>query len=743
VKEEASLGVDSTTLATLPTHQLNNQNNLYNVLLEDPSMVGRTISHYRITSQLGAGGMGVVYAAEDVRLGRPVALKVVQEGLATELAGVERLRAEARAASALNHPNICTIYDIGESDGHPFIVMELLKGQTLRDKLVGGPLKIPELVSIGIQVADALDAAHRHGILHRDIKPANLFVVDRGVIKILDFGLAKRVLQQATSGTTVVGPELVTTQGLVAGTVAYMSPEQVSGEPLDGRTDIFSLGVVLYECATGRQPFTGKTPGVILAAILKQSPVAPMLVNPDVPTRLQEVMNNCLEKDPELRYPDAAGLRADLKRLRRDLESGHSRLLGVAAAPMRVDAVVSRTESEQRRVVDAGLTPQRRTRGWMFGALTVTVFTAALISGWMWNRKAISEQPPPTTAVQAPDAAIRNIIDLAAGSLRAGNYRAALQYAQDALARAPDDVEAARIRQEARAAIDGFDEALVRARRLLASGDLDGASAAVATAFTIDGQSAAVVELSQRISQQRAQNGRTNPRASPSAPTAAPSQPSSRAALTAQPPEAQKPATQTAEAAAPAQPAASRPSIPSTGGASAPVPAAPAQSLPTSQEPVAVNAPPATPVVEVPPQPAQPPRPAEAVRPRDDVPGSRGRLGAAQSGAAEEDDSMIRRVIDAWAQAIERKDLAAYRAVKPNLSPDEVRRIQEGFRAVSSQRVAITILGIDRQGQNVAVVRLRRRDTIVAGSRQQTTDIQQTITVARSASGWIINEIGR
>ena len=692
-------------------------------------MLGRTISHYRISSQLGAGGMGVVYAAEDIRLGRPVALKVVQEEFAKEPAVVERLRVEARAASALNHPNICTIYDVGESEDRPFIVMELLKGQTLRSKLESGPIRVSELVDIGIQVADALDAAHRSGILHRDIKPANLFLVDRGVVKILDFGLAKRLLRQPSSATTVVGEsEFMTTQGLVVGTVAYMSPEQVSGEPLDGRTDIFSLGVVLYECATGRLPFTGKTPGVILAAILNHPPVAPTTLNPQIPMRLQEVMNNCLEKDAELRYPDAAALRADLKRIRRDLESGQSRVLGTASTTSRVDGVVSRGEHEQRRGGDVRSTSQRRTRRWILAAVTVMAVTAALISAWILNRKAIPEQPVPTIAERAPDAAARSSIDLAAASLRAGNYREALQYADDALTRAPNDIEAARIRQQAQAAIDRFDEALGRARRLLAVGDLDGASAALVAASAIDPQSAAVVELSGRISQQRTQVGRTTPRASPTGPSTGSSPLSSRGAATAAA-EEQRSVSQ------PAEPA----SIPSTGGAATPPPAtaAPAQSVPAPQNPVAVNPQPPPPIAEVAPQPS---RPVEPARPRDDVAGSRGR--AAQGGVAEDDDS-IRRVIEAWVQAIERKDLAAYRTVKPNLSPDEVRRIQEGFRAVSSQRIAITILAINHEGQNVAVVRLRRRDTIVAGGRQQTTDIQQTMTVARSGAGWIITEIGR
>jgi len=296
-------------------------------------VIGRTVSHYRIVGQLGAGGMGVVYAAEDDRLGRPVALKFVPEDMAKDQQAIERLRAEARTASGLNHANICTIYDIGEYDGRPFIVMELLKGQTLRERLTSGPLKVHDAVELGIHVADALDAAHHRGVMHRDIKPANLFLVERGQVKILDFGLAKLVRQQMSSTTT--GPTRdQTAEGVTLGTVSYMSPEQVTGEALDGRTDLFSLGVVLYECLTGHQPFTGKTSAVIFSAILTRAPLAPIVFNPDIPIRLQDVINNCLEKDRELRYQDAAGLRADLKRVKRDLESGHSGVftLGGAAA---------------------------------------------------------------------------------------------------------------------------------------------------------------------------------------------------------------------------------------------------------------------------------------------------------------------------------------------------------------------------------------------------------------------------
>src|SRR5262245_61993024 len=238
--------------------------------------------------------MGVVYAGEDVRLGRPVALKFVPDDLGDARA-LQRLRVEARAASALNHPNICTIYDVGEDEGRPYLVMELLKGQTLRDLLSHGPLKIHQTVDVGIQVADALDAAHGAGIVHRDIKPANLFLIDRGVVKILDFGLAKHLpdeRHQDPSRTVVpatTDPEPLTIEGVTVGTVAYMSPEQVTGELLDGRTDLFSLGIVLYECVTGRRPFAGKTSAVILSAILNEAPVAPMVFNPHIPARLQDV----------------------------------------------------------------------------------------------------------------------------------------------------------------------------------------------------------------------------------------------------------------------------------------------------------------------------------------------------------------------------------------------------------------------------------------------------------------------
>jgi serine/threonine protein kinase len=697
---------------------------------------GSRFDHFELLSLTGQGGMGEVWKARDTKLGRLVAIKFVRPTWATDERVLERLRVEARAASTLNHPNICTIYEFREHEGCPLIVMEFLSGRTLRDYLQSKPLKIQEVVDIGIQVADALAAAHSHGIIHRDIKPENIFLTEDRRVKVLDFGLAK-VLQQNPSleSTNLASMNTLTTIGDVLGTVSYMSPEQATGEELDGRTDLFSLGVVLYQCATGHAPFPGKTIAVVLSSIMNRAPVPPVALNPEVPLRLQEVIHNCLEKDRELRCQSATNLRVELKRVRRDLEFATQQESGTEHASAIATAAVSTSS--------IGPTPARtrsRTVRIGIGVSVAAVLLAA--AAYLTLRTAPPSAPPQSASIPTVEPA-EDLLDRASRSLRDGNYRAAASAAKEILQQAPDNAAAAKILEAAQPQLARFDAAVAETRRWLTAGNTQRAEQSLQVARRIDPIAPEVADLSSQLAGQfsvesRAFQVRDAAKQSQTAVSPPVSQPSSPAATGTQPvrppdntgpapeepraPQAgtQPPQAVTLSTAAPAPSPTPEPAVPPRSNSSESI-TRPSEPAPRSQPPAA-------------PEPRAVDAPVAAAAPNN---------AAAPSNNDEADKAAIRTVIGLYRQAIETRNLDLVRQIKPNLSAAEARSFSAGFQAVSSQKVELTILSIDLR-KDAATVKLERRDTIQApGTQQRSALRQQTIHLIRTGARWVIDAIGQ
>jgi serine/threonine protein kinase len=625
-------------------------------------MIGRAISHYRVLANLGSGGMGVVYLAEDGRLGRQVALKFLPPEASRDEITLERFRIEARAASSLSHPGICTVFDIGDDDGSPFIVMEALKGETLRDRIKRAPIRVPEVLDLATQLADALEAAHSQGIVHRDLKPSNIFVGEKNRVKILDFGLAKLIqpLRWGQSGesrataTISAADNQLTVPGSTLGTVSYMSPEQARGEEVDPRSDLFSLGTVIYEMATGSQAFGGSTPAAVLAAILIR-PAAPMVErNGSIPPRLEEIIQKALEKDRDLRYQHAADLLADLKRLRRDIDTNPS-------------------------------------------LSSVTLLATPVVQ---------APAPPPASAPAASTPAA----SAAAGSAPAGSAPAAPATPASHASAAPPS-------------------------QAPASGSPAWRLGAVA--------GAAVVVIALGLAW--AWRPRPEAPAAPvQAPTQAPAQVATAAAPAGTPAGAPTPPAPSEPEAAPrtSPPPAARPAV-SSGTRGLKVAAPPAVEATAPPAPQLTPATPGAVLSGVPmANESVPAPPPSAPAPRTAVPAPQARAASpepAAPAAVESDEAAIRRTLATYATAVEKKDVALFRSVRPGLSAAEETRLRDSFRQIESQQVTLDIEDIHVDGR-AATVRLSRKDSLVVGGRKQTQNSRQVLRLEKAGTGWVISE---
>ena len=622
-------------------------------------MIGRTVSHYRILSTLGSGGMGVVYLAEDSRLGRQVALKFLPASFSQEKKALERFRVEARAASSLSHPAICAIYDIGQDGDTPFIVMEALKGETLRERIAKGSLKVADVLDIGIQLADALEAAHEQGIIHRDIKPANIFLGDRNRVKVLDFGLAKLTASPSplsssadTSPIDRTQDNQITQPGTALGTVSYMSPEQARGELIDSRTDLFSLGAVLYEMVTGFQAFGGSTTAVVYDSILNRSPRPIAHLNPLVPTRLEVVIATALEKERDLRYQHASDLQAELRRIRRDLDTGS-----------------------------------------LVGSQSIASAARA------------SMPPPPTTTSTFPARTAMHKLE------RASIVIALL-------------------------AVLGAAGLFWRAQR---------SEISVATP-TAEPPAASTAQPSTPATTTPAPAAETpapapaqEPRRASEQPAPAPQQPRPRPATPAE--------TPTPRAALPAPPAATpAPQSPAAGAAiptpppPAPLPAPPATQTAETAKPVPAPAPAPEPAAAPPAsvQPAPPPRAAAPPEPTPPAAIPPAQTQAAPS-VAESDDAAIRRVIQTYKRAIETKDIALFRSVRPNLTRAAETVLMNSFKQIDSQQIDLRVENLRIDGRT-ASAQIVRRDTLITAGRRQVQNSTQTLRFQKTDAGWFIAE---